>query len=86
MDYSAVAKSDAVRRVEPRDWGKALIEELLLRAAEQVSDRGAASDSVAVSLTFRLTPIAGEAAIEISTPGAVEQAIVTRLLLPGARS
>lgn len=82
MDYSAVAKSDAIRRVEPRDWGKALLEELLLRAAEQVSDHGAASDRVAVSLTFELRPIESDGCIEVSIPGAVERAIVTRLPLP----
>ena len=81
MDIAAVAKSDAVRQVELRDWGRAILEELLLRAAEQVSQAGAASGAVRVALTFELTPLAGDRAIEISTPGAVERAIVTRLPL-----
>jgi hypothetical protein len=82
LDYSAVAKSNAVRQVELRDWGKAVLEELLLRAAEQVSDRGVADGSVAVSLTFDLTPVPSDGCIEISTPGVVERAIITRLALP----
>jgi hypothetical protein len=82
LDIAAVAKSDAVRQVELRDWGKAILEELLLRAAEQVSDAGAAPGSVTLALTFELTPDAHERTIEISTPGAVERAIVTCLPLP----
>jgi hypothetical protein len=82
MTYDAVAKSDVVREVGLREWGKVVLEELLLLAASQVSAHGAAGSRVAVTLTFDLTANPADHCLEISTPGVVEQAIVTRLPLP----
>jgi len=82
MTRDSVARSDAIREVGLREWGKVLLEELLLRAAEQVSEHGAAGSSIAVTLTFELTPIGRDRCLEISTAGIVEKFIVTRLPLP----
>ena len=39
------------------NWGMRLMENILLTAAEAVSERREASESIEVTLTFRLTPI-----------------------------
>jgi hypothetical protein len=64
------------------DWGKSLLEELLFRAAERVGADTSAADSVEVTLTFRLRPDLVADCLEISVPGAVESALVTRLPRP----
>jgi hypothetical protein len=79
--FEAAAKSDAVREVRLDDWGKAVLEELLLQAALQVSEQKPTADSVKVSLVFELTPMPETGCIAISTPGAVERAIITQLPL-----
>lgn len=84
MTIEAVAKGVAARNVDLRDWGRVIFEEVLFRAAEQVSARGAGGGDVAVSLHFRLVARQDEGCLEISTPGAVEGVIVTRLhITPG---
>ena len=39
------------------NWGAQLLENILLTAAEAVGERKEISDSIEVTLTFRLTPI-----------------------------
>jgi hypothetical protein len=67
------------RDVSPHEWGKVLLEELLFQAAEQISKQGANGDSITLSLPFTLKANQRERCLEISTPGKVEQAIVTRV-------
>jgi hypothetical protein len=74
--------SEAVREVALDQWGRALLEELLFRAAEAVSSGSRSGDSVEVSLTFRLTPRVAEDALEIRTESSAEAPLVTRLARP----
>jgi len=83
MTVEAVAKGIAVRDVELRDWGKVILEEVLFQAAQRVSggfDTGAGQ--VEVVLTFRLAADLNARCLTITTPGAVEDSIVTRLAMP----
>ena len=48
------------------NWGKQLMENILLTAAEEVSERSGISDSIAVTLTFRLTPIISKGQLQVS--------------------
>jgi hypothetical protein len=48
------------------DWGRQLIENILLTAAERVSERSEISESVEVQLTFRLKPMISRDQIEVS--------------------
>jgi hypothetical protein len=81
VNTTAIAKADTVRAVAPSDWGKAILEELLFLAAEQVSAGAPVGRSVQVTLTFALTPDPIDPEIEISVPGQVEGHISTRLPL-----
>ncbi len=79
MNYDAVARSDTIKEVDLPDWGRAILEELLLKAAMLVSEGGAAADSVTVTLAFHLSAAEAAGCIEINMPGVVEKAIVTHL-------
>jgi hypothetical protein len=73
---------EPVREVALDQWGRALLEELLFRAAEAVSAGERSGDSVEVSLRFRLTPRVAEDALEIRTETSAEAPLVTRLSRP----
>jgi hypothetical protein len=73
---------EALREVTLDQWGRALLEELLFRAAQAVSAGSRSGDSVELSLTFRLTPRLAEDALEIRTESAAEPPLVTRLARP----
>lgn len=74
----------AVREVALEQWGRALLEELLFRAAESVSatDSRPARDAVEVVLTFRLTPRLADDALEIRADCSAEPPLVTLLPRP----
>ena len=48
------------------NWGKQLMENILLTAAEEVSECREISDSIEVTLTFRLRPIVSKDQLEVS--------------------
>ncbi len=66
--------------LDPAEWGKAILEDILFRAARDVSAR-ADDDAVTVALTFRVRADKAAGTLEISTPGAVEPVITLRLPL-----
>jgi CxxC motif-containing protein (DUF1111 family) len=74
--------TETTRDVALDQWGRALLEELLFRAAEAVSAAGAAGSAVDVSLSFRLTPRMQDDCIEIRTECSAEPPLVTRLTRP----
>ena len=71
----------ATRDVDPDEWGKAILEDILFRAARDISERGSADMPVVVTMEFRLMPDEAGRAIEITTPGSVEPIIRTRVPL-----
>ncbi len=75
-------QSEPVREVSLDQWGKALLEELLFRAAGRVSERTGGGAFVEVALTFKLTADAARDCIEIRTEGGAEAPLVTRLPRP----
>ena len=75
-------QSEPVREVSLDQWGKALLEELLFRAAGRVSERATDDPFVEVALKFRLSADAAHDCIEIRTEGGAEAPLVTRLLRP----
>ncbi len=64
------------------EWSRALVEELLFRAAAAVSDAPPKEGFVEIALTFRLTPNAVDGSIEIRADRAAEASLVTRLRRP----
>ena len=68
------------------NWGKQLMENILLTAAEAVGERKEISDSIEVTLTFRLTPIVSKDHLEVSVAFKRDPTLVTHLRVsdPGA--
>ncbi len=58
-------------------WGKQLLESILLTAAEAVGEQRPQSDSVEVTLTFRLTPIVARDCLELSVDFKRDPTLVT---------
>ena len=81
MNNTTSAPVRDAREVAPQEWGRVLLEEILFRAAEQVSSSGVNGEAITLSLAFTLKANEQDQCIEISTPGKVEQAIVTRVPL-----
>ena len=59
------------------NWGKQLMENILLTAAEEVSERSEVSDSVEVTLTFRLRPIISKDQLEVSVAFKRDPTLIT---------
>jgi hypothetical protein len=59
------------------NWGKRLMENILLTAAEEISERSERSDSVEVTLTFRLTPIISKDRLEVSVAFKRDPTLIT---------
>ena len=58
--------NESPRETSLDNWGKQLMENILLIAAEEVSESSEVSDSVEVTLTFRLRPIISKDQLEVS--------------------
>jgi hypothetical protein len=58
--------STSSQEISLDNWGKQLMENILLTAAEEISERSGISDSIEVTLTFRLTPIISKNQLEVS--------------------
>jgi hypothetical protein len=59
------------------NWGRQLMENILLTAAEAVGERKERADSVEVTLTFRLTPIVSKDQLEVSVGFKRDPTLVT---------
>jgi hypothetical protein len=81
MAVKTVEEAVATRDVDPGEWGRAILEDILFRAARDVSRHGVAELPVVVTMAFHLTLDEGSRTVEITTPGAVEPIIRTRLPL-----
>jgi hypothetical protein len=60
-------------------WGTQLMENILLTAAEVVAERNERSDSVEVTLKFRLTPIVSKDQLEVRVAFERDPALVTHI-------
>jgi hypothetical protein len=58
-------------------WGTQLMENILLTAAEAVAERDDRSDSIEVTVTFRLTPIASKDQLQVRAAFERDPALVT---------
>lgn len=70
-------ETEPVQEVSLDNWGKQLMENILLTAAEVVGERKEKSDSVEVTLTFRLTPIVSKDQLEVSVAFRRDPTLVT---------
>jgi hypothetical protein len=61
------------------NWGKQLLENILLTAAEAVGERKEISDSIEVTLTFRLTPILSKDHLEVSVAFERDPTLITHI-------
>jgi hypothetical protein len=66
MDEEHTMDIESSQEVSLDNWGKQLLENILLTAAEAVGERTEISDSIEVTLTFRLTPIVSKDHLEVS--------------------
>ena len=67
MDEETVTiDSQSTQETSLDNWGKQLMESILLTAAEEVGERLERSDSIEVTLTFHLKPIISKDHIEVS--------------------
>jgi hypothetical protein len=64
------------------NWGKQLLENILLIAAEKVGERKEVSDSVEVTLTFRLTPVVAEDRLQVSVVFQRDPTLVIQIARP----
>jgi hypothetical protein len=58
-------------------WGAQLMENILLTAAEAVAERDEKSDSIEVTLKFRLTPIVSKDQLEVEVAFERDPTLVT---------
>jgi hypothetical protein len=78
MDEKAdMRDSESSHETSLDDWGKQLMENILLTAAEEVSERSQTSDSIEVTLTFRLTPIISKDRLEVRVTFKRDPTLVT---------
>jgi hypothetical protein len=61
------------------NWGKQLMENILLTAAEAISERQEISDSIEVTLTFRLTPVVARDHLEVSVAFKRDPTLITHI-------
>ncbi len=69
--------SESSQETSLGNWGKQLLENILLAAAEEVSDRSEVSDSIEVTLTFRLTPLVPKDQLEVRVDFKRDPALIT---------
>jgi len=65
MDEENKMDSESSQEISLDNWGKQLMENVLMTAAEEISERSEISDSIEVTLTFRLTPIISKDQLEV---------------------
>ncbi len=81
MAFDAVARGDTIIEIEPRDWGREILQEVLFRAAQACSAAAGPPGPVRVTLQFDITADEHQRSITITAPGAIEKAIVTTVVL-----
>lgn len=69
--------SEASQEISLDKWGTQLMENILLTAAEAVGERKETSDSIEVTLTFRLKPIVSKDQLEVSVAFKRDPTLVT---------
>ena len=77
MNDKSTTGIEPPQEVSLDNWGKRLMENILLTAAEAVSERKEVSDSIDVTLTFRLTPIVAKDHLEISVEFERDPTLIT---------
>ena len=68
---------ESSRETSLDNWGKQLMENILLTAAEAVSEHREISDSIEVTLTFRVTPIVPKDQLEVSVAFRRDPTLIT---------
>ena len=77
MDNEHTMDVESSQETSLDNWGNQLIENILLTAAEAVSERREISDSIEVTLTFRLTPIISKDQLEVSVAFSRDPTLIT---------
>ena len=76
-EHECTSDSTSSQEISLENWGKQLMENILLTAAEAVSARSEISDSVEVTLTFRLTPIVSKNQLAVSVAFKRDPTLIT---------
>ena len=77
MDKAHTMDIESSQEISLDKWGKQLMENILLTAAESVSERRDISDLIEVTLTFRLTPIISRDQLEVSVAFTRDPTLIT---------
>ena len=77
MAFESTVRKDVTRELSVDDWGRVMLEEVLLLGAETVSADGKARvvPDATVQLTFTISANRDSNAITVTTAGLVERAI-----------
>jgi hypothetical protein len=78
-DKEVTMDTEPSREVSLDNWGKQLMENILLTAAEAVGERKEVSESVEVTLTFRLTPIVSKDHLEVRVAFKRDPTLITHI-------
>lgn len=84
MKQDAVVKLEIVKVLDFRDGGQAVLEELLLKGARQISELGPGGQTVWVRMDFEFRADQSAGCLVITTQGEIERAISVRVPLPRA--
>jgi hypothetical protein len=71
------ASQEGPQEIPLDNWGRQLMENILLTAAEAVGERKQQADSVEVTLTFRLTPVVAKDQLEVRVAFKRDPTLVT---------
>jgi hypothetical protein len=77
MNGEPTMDSETSQEISLDNWGKQLMENILLTAAEEVGERTGVSESVEVTLTFRLSPIVSKDQLELSVAFKRDPTLIT---------
>jgi len=77
MNGEPTMDTETSQEISLDNWGKQLMENILLSAAEEVGERSEVSDAVEVTLTFRLTPIVAKDQLALSVAFKRDPTLIT---------
>jgi hypothetical protein len=79
MDEENKMDSESSQEISLDSWGKQLMENVLMTAAEEISERSEISDSIELTLTLRLTPIISKDQLEVRVAFKRDPTLITHI-------
>jgi hypothetical protein len=79
IDEDAQVTTSESQEVSLDNWGRQLMENILLAAAEEISGRTERSDSIEVTLAFHLKPVVSTNQLEVSVEFKRDPTLITHI-------